>query len=147
MALPPCDQRRQYLRNEGLQYTNADIVDFEIRLARIYRREVHRVHVFDFGGLSDLIADRLSARMLMEHKDAQELGKVRRRLSWRQFILALGLHTDEEMQTVRYGAYWAESARQIPDKGDLRDYWIVISSARDFLGTASSYTAIRDLIL
>ncbi|GKE42015.1 hypothetical protein Tco_1469299, partial [Tanacetum coccineum] len=41
----------------------------------------------------------------------------------------------------------AKSARQIPDKGDLRDYWIGISSAGDFLGTAPSYTSIRDPIL
>ncbi|GJY58001.1 hypothetical protein Tco_0457893 [Tanacetum coccineum] len=31
MALPPRDQRHQYLRFEGLQYTDADIVDFETR--------------------------------------------------------------------------------------------------------------------
>ncbi|GJR20488.1 hypothetical protein Tco_0969015 [Tanacetum coccineum] len=43
MALPPRDQRHQYLRYEGLQYTDTDIADFETRLARIYRREVHRV--------------------------------------------------------------------------------------------------------
>ncbi|GKF44917.1 hypothetical protein Tco_0131469, partial [Tanacetum coccineum] len=49
-----------------------------------------------------------------------QLGGARRRLSW--------------------------SARQIPDKGDLRDYWIGISSAGDFLGTTLSYTMIRDLI-
>ncbi|GJV40742.1 hypothetical protein Tco_1419182 [Tanacetum coccineum] len=174
MALPPRDQRHQYLRYEGLQYTDADIVDFETRLARIYRREVHRVHVFDFGGLPDLMAEGLSARMLMEHMDAQgvslftsrawrrlfdirgplvhelileffstfrfgeaildldtpgalqfQLGGARRRLSWRQFILALGLHTAEEMETVGFG----------------------ISSAGDFLGTAPSYTSIRDSIL
>ncbi|GJV86972.1 putative ribonuclease H-like domain-containing protein, partial [Tanacetum coccineum] len=71
MALPPRDQRHQYLRYEGLQYTDADIADFKARLARIYRREVHKVQVFDFGGLSDLMADGLSARMLMEHRDAQ----------------------------------------------------------------------------
>ncbi|GKC91632.1 hypothetical protein Tco_1152281, partial [Tanacetum coccineum] len=53
----------------------------------------------------------------------------------------------EEMQTVRFDAYWAESARQILDKGDLKDYWIGILSARDFLGTAPSYTAIQDPIL
>nr|GEU93105.1 Toll/interleukin-1 receptor (TIR) domain-containing protein [Tanacetum cinerariifolium] len=34
MALPPIDQRHQYLRHEGLQYTDADIVDFETILAR-----------------------------------------------------------------------------------------------------------------
>ncbi|GJS92528.1 hypothetical protein Tco_0799496 [Tanacetum coccineum] len=116
MALPPRDQRHQYLR----------------------------VQVFNFGGLPDLMAEGLSARMLMEHMDAQEfgeavldldmlgalqfqLGGARRRLSWRQFISALGLHTTEEMETVRFGAYWAKSVRQIPDKGDLRDYWIGIS--------------------
>ncbi|GKB11026.1 hypothetical protein Tco_0844949 [Tanacetum coccineum] len=45
--------------------------DFETRLARIYRRKVHRVQVFDFGGLPDLIAEGLSTRMLMENWDAQ----------------------------------------------------------------------------
>ncbi|GJU51712.1 hypothetical protein Tco_1221267 [Tanacetum coccineum] len=39
MSLPPRDQRHQYLRFEGLQYTDADIIDFEMRLAKIYRRE------------------------------------------------------------------------------------------------------------
>ncbi|GJR08547.1 hypothetical protein Tco_0791199 [Tanacetum coccineum] len=167
MALPTCDQRHQYLRYEGLQYTDANIVDFDLRLTRIYRKEVHRVHVFNFGGLSDLMADGLSARMLMEHRHAQrvslfgeaivdldmtgalqfQLGGARRRLSWRQFIIDLGLHMREKMESPSFARYWAESARQIPNKGDLRDYWIGITSARDFLGTAPSYTAIRDPIL
>ncbi|GKB56032.1 hypothetical protein Tco_0912218 [Tanacetum coccineum] len=102
--------RHQYLRYEGLQYTNGDIVDFDARLARIYRREVHRVQVFDFGGLLDLMAKGLSARMLIKHKDAQ------------------GRETD-------------------PQQGDLRDYWIGISSAGDFFSITPSYTAIRDPIL
>ncbi|GJV01390.1 hypothetical protein Tco_1334959 [Tanacetum coccineum] len=89
MALPLRDQRHQYLRFEGLQYTNADIVDFETRLGKIYRREVHRVQVFDFGGLTELMAKGLSGRMLMEHRDAQGQGGVRHRMRWRQFILAL----------------------------------------------------------
>ncbi|GJZ68560.1 reverse transcriptase domain-containing protein [Tanacetum coccineum] len=97
-----------------------------------------RVKVFDFGGLPNLMVEGLSGRMLMEHKFGQaildldmpgalqfQLGRARRHMSWRHFILALGLHTDEEMQTAGFG----------------------ISSARDFLGTAPSYTAIRDLIL
>nr|GEV51109.1 Gag-Pol polyprotein [Tanacetum cinerariifolium] len=75
-----------------------------------------------------------------------QLGGARHRLSWRQFILALGLHTAEEMKTIGFDAYGAESARQILDKGDLRDYWIGISYAGDFLGTTMSYTSIRDLI-
>ncbi|GKD44773.1 hypothetical protein Tco_1269418 [Tanacetum coccineum] len=80
MALPPRKQRHQFLRYEGLEYSDADIVDFEAILARIHRREARR-------------------------------------------------------------------ARQILDKGDLRDYWMGISSVGDFLGTAPSYTAIRDPIL
>ncbi|GKB34531.1 hypothetical protein Tco_0879473 [Tanacetum coccineum] len=100
-------------------------------------------------GLPDLMAEGLSTRMLMEHRDAQgqivftsraafgfgevvtnldtagalqfQLGGARRRLSWRQIILALGLHTDEEMENVDFTG--------------------------DFLGTTPSYTSIRDLIL
>ncbi|GJS81294.1 hypothetical protein Tco_0747835 [Tanacetum coccineum] len=115
----------------------------------IHRREVHRVLVFNFRGLLDLMAEGLSGRMLMEHHDEAgfQLGGARRRMSWRQFILALGLQTEEEMQTAGFGVYWAESARQIANKGDLRDYWMRILSARDFLGTTPSYNLIRDPIL
>nr|GEU63193.1 hypothetical protein [Tanacetum cinerariifolium] len=134
---------------EGLQYIDVDIADFKTRLARIYMREVHRLQVFDFRGLTNLIVKGLSTRILMEHRDAQGqsvftsqarrrlfdirgplvhelileffnmfrfgeavldldtdralqflLGRVRRRMSWREFILALGLHSAEEMQIV-----------------------------------------------
>ncbi|GKF15492.1 hypothetical protein Tco_0056954, partial [Tanacetum coccineum] len=61
MALLIRDQKHQYLRYEGLQYTNANIVDFKMRLARIYRRQVHRVQVFYFEGLPDLMAEGLRA--------------------------------------------------------------------------------------
>ncbi|GJW08407.1 hypothetical protein Tco_1570830, partial [Tanacetum coccineum] len=122
--------------------------------------------VFNFGGLTYLMAEGLSGRMLMEHRDAQGhsvftsrawrrlfeiqgmlLGGVRHRTSWRQFILALGLHTAEEMKSARFGAYWAESARKIPNKGGLSTYWVMISSAGDFLGIAPSYTSIMDPML
>ncbi|GKE92252.1 hypothetical protein Tco_1573347 [Tanacetum coccineum] len=51
-----------------------------------------------------------------------------------------------------YSFSWVElggtkSARRIPGKGDLRDYWIGISFAGDFLGTSPSYTFIRDPML
>ncbi|GKB31211.1 hypothetical protein Tco_0870612 [Tanacetum coccineum] len=179
MALSPRDQRHRYLSYKGLQYTDADIADFEMRLARIYRREAHRVQVFNFGGLSNLIAEGWGTRMLIEHRDAQgqsvftsrawrrlfdirgplvhdlileffgtfrfgevvldldttevlqfQLGGVRRRMSWREFILALGLHSVEEMQTAGFSLYWAESVRRIPDKGDLSTYWTGISHLR-----------------
>ncbi|GJT44082.1 hypothetical protein Tco_0952797 [Tanacetum coccineum] len=61
-----------------------------------------------------------------------------------QLFLVLGLHTEQEMAEAGFGAYWAGSDRVIPDKGDLRDYWIKISSDRDFLGPAPSYVLIRD---
>ncbi|GKE56231.1 hypothetical protein Tco_1495416, partial [Tanacetum coccineum] len=34
-----------------------------------------------------------------------QLGGARRRMSWREFIIALGLHTEEEMQTVGFSVY------------------------------------------
>ena len=43
-------------------------------------------------------------------------------MTWRHFILALGLHTAEEMAEVGFEAYWLGSERVIPDKGDLSDY-------------------------
>ncbi|GJZ42569.1 hypothetical protein Tco_0589824 [Tanacetum coccineum] len=63
MALPPRDQMHQYLRFEGLQYTEFDIADYETRLAKIYRREAHRVQVFDFEGLPDLMTEGLTEEM------------------------------------------------------------------------------------
>ncbi|GKB48028.1 hypothetical protein Tco_0898781 [Tanacetum coccineum] len=95
MALPPRDQRHQYLSYKGLQYTNADIVDFKTRLIRIYKREVHRVQVFDFEGLSGLIAEGLSTRMLMEHRDAQE-GDTRG-VTEEALVAPRGGDEDEEM--------------------------------------------------
>ncbi|GKF28452.1 hypothetical protein Tco_0094794 [Tanacetum coccineum] len=50
----------------------------------------------------------------------------------------------QEMAEAGYGAYWADSDRVIPDKGDLKDYWIEISYDKDFLGPAHSYVLIRD---
>ncbi|GKF23281.1 hypothetical protein Tco_0075603, partial [Tanacetum coccineum] len=56
----------------------------------------------------------------------------------------LRLHTEQEMEEVGFGAYWVDSDRVIPDKLDLRDYWIEILSEKDFLGPAPSYVLIRD---
>ncbi|GJW18494.1 hypothetical protein Tco_0025930 [Tanacetum coccineum] len=56
------------------------------------------------------------------------------------------LHTEQDMVEAGFGAYWDGSDRLIYDKGDLRDYWIEISSDRDFLVPAPSYVLIRDLV-
>ncbi|GKD45145.1 hypothetical protein Tco_1269790, partial [Tanacetum coccineum] len=85
--VPPGDQRHQYLRFEGLQYTEGDIADYETRF-----------------GEAVLDLDLFGALQF-------QLGKVRRRMSWREFILALGLHIAEEMQTAGFGLYWAMSTR------------------------------------
>ncbi|GJU29797.1 zinc finger, CCHC-type containing protein [Tanacetum coccineum] len=114
--LPPREQRHPFLRYQCLEYTDSDIADFEERLERIYSREIHRF----------------------------QLGGAKRRLSWRQFILALGLHTGEEMESLDFARYWSESERMIPRKGDLHDYWRDISTNGDFLEPPPSYTLIRD---
>ncbi|GKB92883.1 hypothetical protein Tco_0965155, partial [Tanacetum coccineum] len=75
-----------------------------------------------------------------------QLRGARRSMTWRQFILALGLHIAKEIVEDGFGAYWLGSERVIPDKGDLSDYWVEISSGRDFLRGAPSYTYIRDLV-
>ncbi|GJU56694.1 hypothetical protein Tco_1234460 [Tanacetum coccineum] len=128
MAFPPRDQRHQYLRYEGLQYTDADIADFEERLRRIYSREIHRVQVMDFQGMAELMRDALYDKMLIEHRDdggavvftsrawrrlfdtrGPLLEGARRGMSWRQFIAALGLHTREEMESPGFAKYWSKN--------------------------------------
>ncbi|GJZ42308.1 hypothetical protein Tco_0589194 [Tanacetum coccineum] len=169
--LPLHEQRHPFLRYQGLEYFDQDIVDFKERLERIHDRGTHRVQVLDFEGMPVLMRDVLYARIRMEHRDGDgvvvftshawevlldldapstiqfQLGGAKRRLSWREFILALGLHTGDEMESSGFTRYWSESERMIPRKGDLRDYWRDISTNGDFLGPPHSYTLIRDLVL
>ncbi|GKA05283.1 hypothetical protein Tco_0684403, partial [Tanacetum coccineum] len=121
--LPAADQRHPWLRYQIKEHTKGIRHSYEQRLETIWSKPVNQVYVLDFEGLT---------------------AKMRRRMTWRKYILALGLHTELEMAKARFGAYWARSDRLIPDKGDLRDYWMEISSDRDFLGPASSYVIIRD---
>ncbi|GJT29538.1 hypothetical protein Tco_0909813 [Tanacetum coccineum] len=146
MALPPRDQRHQYLMYKGLQYSDADIVDFEARLARIYRREVHRVQVFDFGGLPDLMAEGLSARMLMEHRDAQGVSLFTSR-AWRQLFDIRGLLVHELIleffSTFRFG----ETILDLDKAGALQfQLGGGFSSVGDFMNSLST-RHIRDLFL
>ncbi|GJW18603.1 hypothetical protein Tco_0026039 [Tanacetum coccineum] len=127
MALLPRDQRHQYLRFEGLQYTHTDIVDFEERLGRIYDREGQSVFTSRAWRRLFKIRGPLVHELILEFFSTFRFGK--------------------EIESVRFDAYWAESARQILDKGDMSAYWITISSVVDFLGTTSSYTSIRGPML
>nr|GEU58354.1 hypothetical protein [Tanacetum cinerariifolium] len=114
-ALPPRDQRHQYLRFEGLEYTG-------ILSDRVY-----------------LLAELGGGYLRFE--------ACWHRMSWREFILGMGLHTVEEIESAGFGAYWADSARQILDKGDMSAYWRGILSEEDFLGTTPSYTMIENQML
>ncbi|GJU82062.1 hypothetical protein Tco_1284427 [Tanacetum coccineum] len=73
-----------------------------------------------------------------------QLGGLRCQMSWREFILALRLHTADEIDNDRFRAYWDESSKMIASKADLRGYWAEISSFGDFLTMVPSYTAIRE---
>ncbi|GKA73857.1 hypothetical protein Tco_0780159 [Tanacetum coccineum] len=159
--LPPREQRHPFVRYQGLEYTNADIANFEDRLERIYSREIHRVQVIDFLGMPELMRDGLFARMVMEHRDDAGVVVFTSR-AWGGYLIlgglwriqetieleaALGLHTGDEMESPSFARYWSESERMIPRKGDLHDYWRDILTAGDFLGPPPSYTLIRDLVL
>ncbi|GKA59946.1 hypothetical protein Tco_0759259 [Tanacetum coccineum] len=116
IALPPRDQKHQYLRDaqgDSLFTSRAWRRLFDIRGPLVHELILEFFSTFRFG---EAILDLDMPRALQF-----QLGGARRRLSW--------------------------SARQIPDKGDLRDYWIRISLAGDFLSTALSYTYIKDPIL
>ncbi|GKA40000.1 hypothetical protein Tco_0732593 [Tanacetum coccineum] len=156
-SLSEYDEKEQ----NGLGYTDSDIADFESRLERIYTREIHRVQVVDFQGMPELLRDGLFVRMAMEHRDEADVvvftSQARRRLFdtrgplvWElilEFILALGLHTEEEMESPSFARYWSESERMITGKGDLHDYWRDILTDGDFLGPTPSYILIRDPVL
>ncbi|GJZ47951.1 hypothetical protein Tco_0601783 [Tanacetum coccineum] len=112
-----------------ISFDELDDEDYTIWLFHLEIRD-KQINVFDFGGLIDLMAEGLSGRMLMDHWDAQGhsvftsrawrmlfkirgplLGGVKLRKSWREFILGIGLHNAEEIESVGFSAYWAESVR------------------------------------
>ncbi|GJZ58520.1 hypothetical protein Tco_0614014 [Tanacetum coccineum] len=133
MALPHRDQRHLYLRFEGLEYTNADIEDFGERLGKIYERGVHRVHVFDFRGLTDLMAKGFEVRGLLVHELILEFFSTFR---FREAVL--------DLDTVRALQFQLGEVRR---RISCREFILGIASEGDFLGTTSSYTTIRDLML
>nr|GEV30736.1 reverse transcriptase domain-containing protein [Tanacetum cinerariifolium] len=126
--LPPRDQRYLWLRYQVEGKTEKIVHNFEQRLETIFERQVNPVHTLDFEGLTLDVRQDLAERLRMVYTGDD------------------GLHTTEEMAEVRFGAYWLGSERVIPDKGDLSDYRVEISSGRDFLRGTPSYTYIRDLV-
>ncbi|GJT01806.1 putative reverse transcriptase domain-containing protein [Tanacetum coccineum] len=84
--LPIRAQRQPWLIYEVKGYTDEIVQDFEQRLAGIFNLEDDGTFSFQLGG-------------------------AKREMSWRQFILALGLHTVEEIDIVGFRAYWDGSSR------------------------------------
>ncbi|GJS69270.1 hypothetical protein Tco_0702111 [Tanacetum coccineum] len=67
---------------------------------------VNWVHVLDFAGLTPEMRQDLALRLRMVFTgEGQQLGRARMRITWRQLILALGLHTKQEMAEAGFGAY------------------------------------------
>nr|GEW42347.1 hypothetical protein [Tanacetum cinerariifolium] len=117
MALPPRDQRYQYLRFEGLQYTDTNIVDFVERLGRIYNIERRLFEIkgpLVYGLILEFFSTFRFGEAVFDLDIAGalqfQLGRVRRRMSQREFILGMGMHTAQEIESVGFSAYWADSA-------------------------------------
>ncbi|GKC91925.1 hypothetical protein Tco_1157367, partial [Tanacetum coccineum] len=112
---------------------------YDQRLKTIWSRPVNRVHVLDFEGLTPEMRQDLAVRLRMVYsKEGQQV------MSDTEMGLDVADTLCFQMGEAGFGAYWDGSDRLIPEKGDLRDYWIEISSGRDFLGLAPSYVLIQD---
>ncbi|GJV48374.1 hypothetical protein Tco_1438586 [Tanacetum coccineum] len=87
--LPPRDQRHLWIQYRDEAYTEEVVYDFEVRLETIFRRQVNRVHVLDFEGLTGDM--RIGDEMDLDASDILcfQLGGNRWSMMWRQFILAL----------------------------------------------------------
>ncbi|GKE55078.1 hypothetical protein Tco_1490234 [Tanacetum coccineum] len=118
--LPHHDLSYIWLRYQVDGYNDGIVHSYEQRLEMIWVRPVNRVHMLDFVGLTDGMRQTLGDRLSMVYAgddgetftckmsdtemglDVPDtlcflLGGARRRMTWRQFILALGLHSEEEM--------------------------------------------------
>ncbi|GJT07680.1 hypothetical protein Tco_0842142 [Tanacetum coccineum] len=116
-------------------YTEEIVHDFEQRLETIFGRQVNRVHILDFEGLTPDMRQDLAERMRMVYieEDGQEVFVSR---AWRRFFRIraplvqefmleffstcrirdeMGLDVAEDV----FGAYWLGSERVILDKGVL----------------------------
>ncbi|GKC38197.1 hypothetical protein Tco_1050581, partial [Tanacetum coccineum] len=160
--LPHRDLRHPWLRYQVEGYDEGIVHSYEHRSETIFGKEVNRVHVLDFvgltGGMRHTLPDMMSMVYTKDDMEALFTSHAWRRLSEvrgplvREFILEflstcrmsnteMGLDVADRLYFQLGGS---GSERVIPDKGDLRYYWIEISSDKDFLGLAPSYVHIRD---
>nr|GEU98030.1 hypothetical protein [Tanacetum cinerariifolium] len=101
--LPHRNLRHQWLRYHIEEYIKDIVYDFERRIRTIWDRSVNRVYILNFEGLTPKMRQDSVMRLRMVYT-----GGVRRSMTWRQFILALGLHTEQEMAHVGFRAYWTQ---------------------------------------
>ncbi|GKB69371.1 hypothetical protein Tco_0930783 [Tanacetum coccineum] len=117
VPLPPRDQRHIWLRYQVEGYTEEIVHDFEQRLEMIFGRaplvQEFLLEFFSTCRIGDEMGLDVTGTLCFQ------LGGARRSMIWRQFILALGLYTAEEMVEDGFRAYWLASERLVPDKGDL----------------------------
>nr|GEY02654.1 hypothetical protein [Tanacetum cinerariifolium]GEY03349.1 hypothetical protein [Tanacetum cinerariifolium] len=109
--LPHHDLRHPWLKYQVDRYDKGIIHSYEHRLEMIWGRPVNRVDVLDFSGLTDgirqTLRDRLSMVYVGDDGEALFTSHAWRRLFERQFNLALGLHSEEEMAEPGFGASWS----------------------------------------
>ncbi|GJY71031.1 hypothetical protein Tco_0474734 [Tanacetum coccineum] len=108
LALPPRDQRHEWLRFDAQWYTEEGKQKFETRLAKIYYRKIHRVHVLDFARLGEI--NEGDAELDMTERYSGTIGQ-----------------REEDMQTKGFRAYWEAGLRRITTKAYLVDYWTRIA--------------------
>ncbi|GJZ28033.1 hypothetical protein Tco_0572680 [Tanacetum coccineum] len=143
VPLPSRDQRHTWLRYQVEGYGKDIVHNYEQRLETIWGRSVNRElftshawrRLFEIRAplVREFILEFLSTCKMSDTKmglDVAEtlcfqLGGVRRRMTWRQFILALGLHTEEEMAEAGFGAYWLGTHFGLVSDQGLRGLFVV----------------------
>ncbi|GJX70337.1 hypothetical protein Tco_0307508 [Tanacetum coccineum] len=131
--LPHRDLRHPWRRYQVDGYDEGIVHSYEQRLKTIWGRAVNRA-LFTSSRMEELFGLRtpLVRKFMLEFFSTCGMSDNGMRLDV------------EEMAEAGFGAYWSSSESVIPDKGDLRDYWMEISSDRDFLGAAPFYVFIQD---
>ncbi|GKE21149.1 hypothetical protein Tco_1432661 [Tanacetum coccineum] len=139
--LPPRDQRHLWLRYQVEGYTKEIIYDFKQRLETIFGRQVKRVHILDFEGLTPDMRQELEERMRMVYTrdDGQEVFVSH--TWWRLFGIRVPLVQEFILEFFSTCRIRDEIGLDVAGTLCFR-----IGGARDFLRGAPSYTYIRDSV-
>ncbi|GJR59446.1 hypothetical protein Tco_1501608 [Tanacetum coccineum] len=161
--LPHRDLRHPWHRYKVEGYTEDIVQKFNRRLETIWDSSVNRVHILAFKDLTPEIRQDLTVRLRMvyaggrgatnicEMSDTEmgldtpntlyfQLGGARHRMTWRLFIMAMGLHTVEEMGQAGFEVYWGSSLlcsyqrpreEIMPQDDSMQHFWL---SGGHFIG-------------